>query len=1349
MAENKYIEEANKKLQNYAINFLEKFKTQPVAKKRKEVKGNLKSPRFSNVNPPSPETEPPSHCWSIEKVLIKGVWYTPQYPWNCLNIQQQGGQAFLNNYQSTNSNPYPMRGPFTISNLGPSTSGNITIPPFNTIAWKNLFDSSAFYRADATQAFYDWVTNHPNNGTAPVAGDYITLQENGPDYINASSIDQNFPSDPIEAWCLQYHGKLYYGANGYEDTYVLLDAGHNNDVAGIPSLEVCQTPIQQNDPSECLEIGDINPETGGIVFAINQGPNGDEFYEVAPSDVILASDVNGNPITLGPGGTPSNVIGTSDCGIHSVDPINITIDTQIITSGVSNQGYTATFPSSLTTPDQGATWYWNGNLIDLSPGTPVSAVDANGVSVFPTGTAPTIVSVTYFAPNIIYIIFDTTMLGPFQSQPADSITISTTSTTVSQGSGWVYTGLEWGVYGRQVAPTSTLANFGSGKKNTDIIDAYTQYPTPPFGHPVIDSRHIAAEEALKYDTNQIGLNQIPLAEEESWFLPSLDEFLTMIANVGPTSSLWGNNLTQAQTDFINSFYNHTSVSSNISSNVYWTSSENDANSNLNLSGISSYSGNDPENFAIAVRLGFGSQLSFQPTPLFTSRCHPLTVRPIRRFKCVQEPERLYNFRDSHNIWVENDGKGGTAGGGQQALTPFVNIYSPGNAASGKVHTDFSTQLKPEDPGVIGAHEFELGLASTDVMFNEFEPQSFANDNNGRNPNGFIITIWDNQKNYVGKWHYARSVLQSVRENRINYRGYLTECNPGNPNHISSGPNQNCNPNPTYANQAKEFPKMYNYRFTHVTHLDGPHPVFRYGGNREELKRRFWPQGANNGIPFTDWHHPYMENVFNGWTSSYAYIKIECDEVNKIPQTNRYNNLDTGNNTGIDTMEVICLKNLFEDSYTVENDSGVLQTWTPPNPNLNPTTGSILGCGDISNHTFNDANSPGGGYGWQLNNPTQKGNSAFGDLYGINYVDGRKQETGYSPHGQSIPNLSMHPKHYAFIWHAAQKPNSGGVNWFQDLHIGYENCYGYRCHYKLGDIGPAGGIIVGVPDMIGNEIVPGGASTNESEWYYEMSPIDLHMEYYYSYEFGVFNSTTSYPNIPMSADGNLAYGPNSTGGNLNQSFSYDNPYSIIGSGIAETTLYPQGLLNINPVGGPYFANNARSAFRLCEEYFTVDKFGNKYCDWYLPNIQEAWYIMNNAPAGTFTLSTDTHDHKRNLYWTSNELDSDGNYHPSPYGWDQLKGATMFDHGGYFVKGVPANGQTHLNSAYAYNVAEKVKKQGPITTPVGPSPTPVLNWQPLSNSTRAAYVVDKGSALGVRAIRRFKCPKPGIQGGVSGT
>ena len=70
MAENKYIEEANKKLQNYAINFLEKFKTQPVAKKRKEVKGNLKSPKFSNVNPPSPETEPPSHCWSIEKVLI-------------------------------------------------------------------------------------------------------------------------------------------------------------------------------------------------------------------------------------------------------------------------------------------------------------------------------------------------------------------------------------------------------------------------------------------------------------------------------------------------------------------------------------------------------------------------------------------------------------------------------------------------------------------------------------------------------------------------------------------------------------------------------------------------------------------------------------------------------------------------------------------------------------------------------------------------------------------------------------------------------------------------------------------------------------------------------------------------------------------------------------------------------------------------------------------------------------------------------------------------------------------------------------------------------------------------------
>ena len=32
-------------------------------------------------------------------------------------------------------------------------------------------------------------------------------------------------------------------------------------------------------------------------------------------------------------------------------------------------------------------------------------------------------------------------------------------------------------------------------------------------------------------------------------------------------------------------------------------------------------------------------------------------------------------------------------------------------------------------------------------------------------------------------------------------------------------------------------------------------------------------------------------------------------------------------------------------------------------------------------------SPGGGYGWQVANPNLKGNSAFGDIYGINYVDG--------------------------------------------------------------------------------------------------------------------------------------------------------------------------------------------------------------------------------------------------------------------------------------------------------------------------------------------------------------------------
>ena len=199
-------------------------------------------------------TIPPSHCWSINKIKVRGTWYAPQYPWACIDIQL--GAIDLAAFQATNGFPYPMYGPFAISNLGPTIgTSTIPVPPLNTPAWFNHFETNLWYTNDATTAFYDWVTSI--HGAAPAVGELITLEESNPIVIS-DTIDENIyagQNEPVEAWCLEYHGvRNSYGSNGYESTYALMDSGHINNVPFPPSTIECQHRVLTYEQERCGEI---------------------------------------------------------------------------------------------------------------------------------------------------------------------------------------------------------------------------------------------------------------------------------------------------------------------------------------------------------------------------------------------------------------------------------------------------------------------------------------------------------------------------------------------------------------------------------------------------------------------------------------------------------------------------------------------------------------------------------------------------------------------------------------------------------------------------------------------------------------------------------------------------------------------------------------------------------------------------------------------------------------------------------------------------------------------------------------------------------------------------------------
>ena len=148
-----------------------------------------------------------------------------------------------------------------------------------------------------------------------------------------------------------------------------------------------------------------------------------------------------------------------------------------------------------------------------------------------------------------------------------------------------------------------------------------------------------------------------------------------------------------------------------------------------------------------------------------------------------------------------------------------------------------------------------------------------------------------------------------------------------------------------------------------------------------------------------------------------------------------------------------------------------------------------------------------------------------------------------------------------------------------------------CDYNIGDIGPAGGIIVATPWMNSGSVTPNGMATNHSQYYFELAPSSLGQLQWGNYT--VFGYTPGYNNNPDEAQGQ-----DNTG----------------------TMLSNYSPILTTPSGG-------QNAFDACNDYTL-----NSYNDWFLPSVEELWFVRNNLP-GTIN----------SLLWSSNFFDD---FYPDP-------------------------------------------------------------------------------------------------------
>ena len=849
--------------------------------------------------------------------------------------------------------------------------------------------------------------------------------------------------------------------------------------------------------NECYDIGDTGPE-GGTIFAVplghpqNIGLNqSDYYYEVAANDIATA-------------GTPQGCFNDS-CGGGE-------IYTHVLLGP-----YAATHQH---VDDNLLSLFWNpgpfpnvaypgvGSNPPLQVGDVVTASSSNGFPIFfdTSGNPLQSTTIASIVPNATV---SSAGLGPVEFTVTDEFSplmdpasnynfsnlFSFTVTTVgaSPCSGWTVVGSEWGAYDKQNIQTSN--DFGFGQKNTDIIDAY---PQPPNGgvHPVLDTHDIAAT-LCKQQGTVTGL--------DDWFLPSQMEFWYMNYQLGDPSTS-----TFALSSYAANQLMLTTTPGALSQQYYWTSSK-EIPVNTPIP--------DEEKYAWTFNASNGSlELAF--------RCHALSVRPIRRFKCKVEPPKppcdsfpvsdlpeclTYNFIAT-NLVVDFVPGAIILTSSNWDYTNDVWEYVPAsNSTPGSPTPASYNNFDPwevDGRNKIGGDVLHVNMSKFDMLAHEYSMSDWGDDSQG-----YTITIWDRQGHFLGKWRYdsfATTAGQLDRPGSNFFPGYPT----GVTGNLAEAANY---PQYTWLDSIRLV-------LTNVTHLEGPDPVLYFGA----------ATGSSNSMN----------------QNTNCFIKIENASTSSVPLATPADRIVRGNP--------------FPHNYT-------------GNPTSQQGVNIYGGSGGPQDHhgmnpgkcfkVLDSRGNPDSWYGGALCGPTSVTS---------------KVVPWFSP----IDNIGTNSSGTVFptYWEATA---SNGF-------LGECGCCD-EGEFNIGDVGPAGGIIVATPNMSSGTVTPNGVAENNTNYYFELGPVDLGVAEWGNSQISSF----AQQNLPWEGEGEK---------NSNEMLN-----------------------NYSPI--PSVLPNADIAFDLCDNYVL-----NGYNDWFLPSVEEMFFVRNNTSGWGVS-------HYNNLYWTSNFRDD--NYPLSAY------------------------------------------------------------------------------------------------------